>query len=831
MAIFPAMNSEKQKFTDGKFVKALIVVAGIIFGQAVLYGPSLIGHKILLPLDILTHPGAYIPQTAQTAKIVPHNMILSDLVFQLEPARRFAVSQIHQGRFPSWAPYQYGGVPFIWPKYSLFLLLECCTKSPVILAWVQLFAALVGGIGMFLFCRKSLCVGFWPATVCAWCYPLTAYFVLWQGYFTTLPVYWLPWLFLAVDKTVRRAGSWTPIALSVSTFLVLTSGQIDVAGQVLLGSGIFAIWCLWRSYPGAWMGRKCRSAVAVLLLGWVLGFMLAAPYMLPLLEYAKTGARMEQRSAGAEERPPVGLAALPQVVLPDMYGTTEKSSVFLPPRGEGNLLESPSAAYAGVLATLFVMPLAWCNRRRRAANLFWAFLAFFGLSWCLDVPGFVSMFRLPGLNMMSYNRQVFLFSFAILALTAIGLENLLNGSVRRRWWFCLPAILLAGLGVWCLFRSVFLPTPISSPVSFYAYCARTAGDLPATPNVYPIQAWFILHFTVMAIFCLLGFAGWVLVWFQEARFSRWVPVLTALLLGDLLWFGHGRSAQCEPALYYPKIPVLTEIGKFVPGRVIGANCLPAPIVSVQGLSDIRGYDAVDPARMVDLLKTAARPGPEPSYAAVQYMTPKGIIRPPDSIRLPPVLDMLDVRYVIFPGVPPANIHPPFQGNGYWALINSNALPRVFVPKSVTVVSSSSNELHKLTSPQFNPAKVAYVESSVNLPTSCRGTARIVSEIPTRITISVHMKTPGLVVLADRWDQGWRAYWNGNPVPILRTNYAIRGVVVPAGSGTLKFVYRPTSLIFALWLAGIAAIVLLGWLIFNRIRMTGCPSNAAGAKGL
>lgn len=808
------------RFIDGKFIKSFIVIAGVVLGQAVLYGPSLIGQKILLPLDILAQPGIYISPTSATTKIVPHDPILSDLVFALEPARRFAVAQLHQGRFPTWAPYQYGGVPFVWPKYSPFLLLECCTRSPVILAWAQLFAALVGGVGMFFFCRKSLGVGFWPATVCAWCYPLTAFFVLWQGYFTALVVYWLPWLFLSVDKTVRGERALAPIGLSIVTFLVLTSGQIDISGQVLLGSGIYAIWCLWHTYPGEWFLRKSRSAIAMLVLGWGLGFLLAAPYMLPLLEYAKTGSRMIHRSAGAEERPPVGLAALPQVLLPDIYGTTEKDSAFLAPAPEGNLLESASAAYAGVIATLFVAPLAWCNRRYRAMNLLWLFLAFFGLSWCLNVPGFVNLLRLPGLNMMSFNRMVFLTSFAILSMTAIGLENLLNGSIQRRRWFWLPAVWLAGLGGSCLYRSAFLPEPVATQLAALIAHGKYFGQIRDMEGVRRIQAWFILHFTTMAIFCLLGFAGWLLVWFQETKRFRWFPVLAILLVGDLLWFGHGRSAQCDPALYYPKIPVLNQITRSIPGRVIGIDCLPAPIVAVQGLSDVRGYDAVDPARMVDLLKTAAAPGPEPSYAAVQYLAPKGAIQPPGTIQLAPVLNMLNLRYLIFQGVPPPDFQPAFQGNGYWVLVNSNALPRAFVPKSVETVSSGREELEKLASPHFNPACVAYVESPVDLPASCRGVAEITNEIPTRVMMSVHMETPGLVVLADNWENGWRAYWNGKPVPVLRTNYAIRGVVVPAGNGTLEFVYQPMSFILGVWLAGFGAVILSGWWIGSRIRRTG-----------
>ena len=295
-------------------------------------------------------------------------------------------------------------------------------------------------------------------------------------------------------------------------------------------------------------------------------------------------------------------------------------------------------------------------------------------------------------------------------------------------------------------------------------------------------------------------------------------MLVIFLMGDLLWFDYGRNPQCDPGLYYPRIPALERIAQSVPGRVIGFGCLPASLAMMQGLNDIRGYDAIDPARMVDLLKTTAEPGPVLSYATTQFLVPEGYFTPTGTVQLVPVLNMLGVRYVVFRGTPPPIVKPAFQGNDYWVLINSNALPRVFVPKSVTTATSDGKELEALASPQFNPADVAYVESPVELPALCGGTAEITNEIPTRIMISVHMETPGLVVLADRWDKGWRAYWNGRSVPVLRANYAIRGVVIPAGTGTLEFVYQPASLILGLWLAGLAVIVLAVWLIAIKIRM-------------
>jgi hypothetical protein len=815
--------SENRKIAGRKFLRLSIVVAGIVLGQAILYGPSLIGEKILLPLDILAQQGVYLPPTPETAKVVPHNIVLSDQVVQFEPARQFAISEIHQGRFPLWAPYQYGGVPFVWPKYSFFLLLECLVKSPVILAWGQLFPALVAGMGMYFFCRRVLTVSFWPATVCAWCYPLTAFFVLWQGFFTGLPVCWLPWLFLLVDKTIRGINPRTATGLSIATFLVLTSGQIDIAGQVLLGSGIYATWCLWHAHRGEWFQRKSRTAIAMLVLGWGLGFLLAAPHILPLVEYAKTGSRMIHRSAGAEERPPVGLTALPQVVLPDIYGTTEKGSTFIAAERVSSLSESTTAAYAGVLATLLVAPLAWFSQRHRAANAFWILLAFFGLSWSLDVPGFVELLRLPGLNMMSHNRLVFLTAFAILSLTAIGLENLLCGSVQRRWWFWLPAGLLAGLFAWCIYRSMILPEPIANQSNFNAFYMTHLRSIQITQDVNEIQAWFTRHYVIMAEFCALGFVGWLLLWLQKsARFL--FPAFAILLMGDLLRFDYGRSPQCDPSLYYPKIPVFDQVAQSIPGRV--ASGLPASVTFMAALNEIKGYDAIDPARMVNLLRLAADPRSVIlPHAQIQYFIPMVKFSSPSGLRLPPVLDMLSVRYGIFRGVPLSSLRPAFQGDNYMVFVNSNALPRVFLPKSVQTVTNDEAELTALASPQFNPAEIAFVETPVELPADCRGTVQITSETPTHITIAAQMETSGLVVLADRWDKGWRAYWDGRPVPILEANYAIRGVVVPAGNGTLEFIYKPASLILGLWLAAFAAFVLICWLAIIRINSPPSASNA------
>ena len=70
----------------------------------------------------------------------------------------------------------------------------------------------------------------------------------------------------------------------------------------------------------AWFQRTGQKAALRLAVAWGLGFLLAAPYILPVLEYTHTGSRMARRSAGTRNGHRLGWQALPQTVLPYMYG-------------------------------------------------------------------------------------------------------------------------------------------------------------------------------------------------------------------------------------------------------------------------------------------------------------------------------------------------------------------------------------------------------------------------------------------------------------------------------------------------------------------------------
>jgi hypothetical protein len=814
----PVQPKESYSFVHSFWGGIAAAVLGIVIGQAILYGPSLTGKKILLPLDLLAVPGSYLPVTEETRDIVPHNITQSDLIFGLEPVREGVNHELLEGRAPLWTPYMFAGAPAFRVGLSPPWLLAYLIKSPVVLAWAQMFVALIAGLGMFYFCRRILGLGPWPSLIAAWCYPLTGAYVLWVGQWLPAVMCWLPWSLAAVDRAVRAPRGWGGPVLGLITVVLLLGGAIDIGGQILLITGLYSLWCIWDEYGSRAFSLKGLRIAGILTLAWVLGFACSMWLLAPARDYAATGSRMIERSSGSEERPPIGIAALPQIVIPDIYGSDVNGSYQMGPL---RLPESSAMAYAGSFSCLFLAPLAWLSYKRRSIVAMLTYISFFSLSWALHIPLIVPLLRLPGLNMMSHNRMAFVAAFSLLALGAIGLETLLQKNVRPRWWFAIPAILLAIMCIWCIYSSINLPEPIATQLGEMAEKALV-GHIDEPWEVAQIQAGFRRAYAFNALFLGAGTIFWCFLMLGFATGIWLVPSVAALLYFQLVNFGYGYAAQTDPGLYFPKIPILERIVAGPPGRIIGFDCIPANLAQVARLKDIRGYDGVDPKYIVDLLKIARNlPAQEMQYAATQFMSPAIFSdQETGSMRIHPILDMLNVRYVIFRGIPPPNANPSFVDTDYWVWINDRVMPRAFVPRRIQTIAIEQARLQAMNRPDFDPREIAYVEQPLELSNDISGTVEIVHDEYQYISLQAQMQTPGLVVLADRWDSGWRAYVNDVEVPILRVNHAIRGVLVNPGASTIRFEYLPSDFFLGLAFTAAGGICLLAWVgivVFNKRR--------------
>lgn len=399
--------------------------------------------------------------------------------------------------------------------------------------------------------------------------------------------------------------------------------------------------------------------------------------------------------------------------------------------------------------------------------------------------------RLPGLNMMSHNRLLFATSLAVTALAAMGLEAIEQGEVRRRSWQWAPAILAAGLGVAGSLRASLVPASLEARFEAAIQATTTVGWMRDAAAVEQAKSCWQQTGMVGACLCGLAAVGWLVLRLKGQLPQRMVPWLGGAMVLDLLYFAHGWNVQSDPALYYPRLPMLEQIAQTDHGRVLGYDCLPAMLPQLYGLRDVRGYDAVDPKRLVSLLTQVAAPAWKPlPYAALQWYMPTMALDPPATVRLPPILDMLNVRTVIFRGRPPSQVTPAFVGEDYWALSNPRAIP------------GFSGHCGWSTSRRGRSACRSFrrrTSMRERLPTSrsrwhCRARpadrVSITSEIPTRISLLAHMETAGFVVLAD--------------------NFAVRGMIVSAGDSIIELRYWPSGFTWGFRLAGLALLLLVAW---------------------
>ena len=175
-------------------------------------------------------------------------------------------------------------------------------------------------------------------------------------------------LLLLARQTVLGPWRWSNLALAGVTGLLLLSGAADVCGIVLITTGLYALWLL--SFETArW---RCRiSAAAGLSAAWLIGFLIAAPYLIPLADYFRRQphAVPQHRPRGAAARRNAGSGSrrFAEHVWHHARG--------FPPRGSRQSDRSSSGAYAGLLAVFWLAPLAWGDTKRRKEALFFVLLA------------------------------------------------------------------------------------------------------------------------------------------------------------------------------------------------------------------------------------------------------------------------------------------------------------------------------------------------------------------------------------------------------------------------------------------------------------------------
>jgi len=181
-----------------------------------------------------------------------------------------------------------------------------------------------------------------------------------------------------------------------------------------------------------------------------------------------------------------------------------------------------------------------------------------------------------------------------------------------------------------------------------------------------------------------------------------------------------------------------------------------------------------------------------------------------------ILDMLNVRYIIVAHDDPKSkeLLPAisegrtvvFQNDVVTILENPAAFDRAWIVHDVR--HEGADGLAGLADRSIDARTTALIADGQPLPAVAPIVApgndrvTITGRTDTSLTATATTDAPGLVVFSEIYADGWTVTVDGKPAEILRTNHALRGVAVPAGTHVIAMHYEPHSLRIGLILSGI-----------------------------
>jgi hypothetical protein len=163
-----------------------------------------------------------------------------------------------------------------------------------------------------------------------------------------------------------------------------------------------------------------------------------------------------------------------------------------------------------------------------------------------------------------------------------------------------------------------------------------------------------------------------------------------------------------------------------------------------------------------------------------------------------------------------------NANGQWALIEfPAALPRCKLYSNWETADDQST-LQKLVSPWFDLDKTVLVATNTPTPEKPAapgadpGTVKITNYQSKHVVLHADAKTPAVLLLNDRTGDWWRVWVDDKPAPLLRCNYIMQGVFLPAGSHNIDFRYQPPLNYLYLTVAAlIIGLLLAGYVVANH----------------
>jgi len=731
-------------------------------------------------------------------------VVSKDPITQYYPWYSYLGERLRSGDLPAWNPHQFSGAPFAadplsgWtylPAMILFTLLPLSAAAAS-----YLFAHLLLA-GLFTYAlARALRINVAGALLAAVAYEFNG-FMYWRNlccspYASVMA--WLPLAILGAELAIRSPrwldrGLWWGVGgLALSQILAAWPGQGSYYALLALGGYVAYRTLLFP--PDNIRGIRGRILGALLHGGAVLvfGFGLAAAGLLPRLEYQTFSTLAE------------GYANLEGVRSAWGGATVEDWERFL----------VPGLTYPGltILALALTAPLV---ARGRHAVPYFVGLALFTLvltSQSVTPLHSVLYSVLPGFEWIHPHgpgriKVILYLAFALLA--GATLSYLGERGRSAKGLVALPALA-------SLLLVALLGASLKSDGNLEAGAGGLEGASAASLLVLAVALACVVAYALSPVGRRVAAFLVVLVVFVDLFVAGRDTVAdraTAeagkqLVKIDLARYYETTGAarflrsetQEEPARYFAFGPYLRGDkrsfqynNRFTEKDTIAL--LASNLGTPMGLHSIQGYNAVQPARYYEYI--AALNGKFQGYHNADVY-PQGL----DS----PLLDLLNARYVIVPAVaePDQNVlrelkeaNPTvYSDERVEVLENRDALPRAWIVHSARRVSPRE-ALELLGSGTVDPRRTALLEQPPpeldrpERPSADR--ASVTTYEADRIRLETATGAAGLLVLSETYYPAWKAYVDGQPVPLYAADHALRAVPVPAGEHTVELRYESWSL--------------------------------------
>jgi hypothetical protein len=760
-----------------------------------LAAPILIVASVLLVLHDVAFRGLI---TSQHVDVLAYWM----------PTHCLLGSSLAAGEIPTWNPYAVAGAPFASDPQSGWMnlpamLLYTALRCDVAIRWYIVLLPVIGGLGLLWFLRRE---GLSRTSASA---GATSFALGMAGSMLVLSFTFagaLAWtaVLLGATSAYLRSPSW-PGRLAWLVAAAVAWGQVfasHAAHGVVLGTTALVAYAT-ATLVGQ-LRRERRSSRQAAALA---GLLVAGIILLNLVALLPRLAYLPRTTVGIGYQGIRELGGMIAGVAVPAAARPSPASAIGP--AWPLLLSTAPGAYLGA-ATLVASIAGWWSRRLRPLVV--AFAAYAAVSYLLALRPFVFLIHRPiralpfaDVYLHSPLRLALGIVLAIPILGALGLEAWREtGHHRRRLLMLLPGAVLWGA----------LPLMMGAEpwrMALFGAGALAAGAVLVAATRRPgllalVPALLLAELTVNAL------------WGQNIPETRDL----ALEAKAHRPFTNLVEPDVPASLYMGEGPIVRALQTAGPARFIslGRSRLgPAGYLRFQSPADwpllannqamVYGVEAAQGYNPTQLLRfwtfvRSVQPETRLAYKRALFEQPPEV-----------ALDLLQVGWIVGRAdEPPMAGLAPVASDGRWTLYRRGvSVPRASVVSSWRVVGSGTEALQRVLTPGFDPSREVVLEDDPGFPAPAGGTTAGSARYEPLGTKSarfvVSTPVPAVVLVRTVADPNWRATVDGRPVPVLRADYVIQAVAVPAGSHTIVLSYDDPWIGYGAVGSGVALAALVG----------------------